>query len=458
MQKDDAIARLAAKQSELERALALAKGTEERLRETVRKSQGQIKGLREESIRLKNTVSQVRAQCVGDVRKREADIRRLQRHLEGKRGGGKEVGVTVVQPGGCLRGLGGVVCGGGSVGESRNGSGGLRAEANAYLAGLSRELESENVEMKNLLQGTVRTLRHLQGLPDSNNAQQDLSTIREEADADATNLTTATSFDAHISIAAQPESFDHLASSLHTTLSSLQQLLTSPSFVPLEEVELRDDEIARLRAGWDKMEVRWREALGLMNEWRKRMVEKGDTLNLEDLSKGLVLGEGKIEIPPPGSVVRGKRKSMADESFVSDASGVDGIREEEGDMPTPTATGQARLAAPAKAAEKHREPPKLGFGLLPAPQVLKATSGNLLRDTSLPAKSRATMVKANSPRARALVDALGSDNADELALLDAAPSPTKRRRVSQVCFFLCLYVFRSASETAIHSLKLTSSI
>lgn len=40
------------------------------------------------------------------------------------------------------------------------------------------------------------------------------------------------------------------------------------------------------------MALRWKEAVALMDGWKKRMVDTGDTINLDDLKMGMDLGSG----------------------------------------------------------------------------------------------------------------------------------------------------------------------
>ena len=392
-------------------------------------------------------MGQIRAQCANDVRKREGEIRRLQKHLEGKRGKEGMVGVTVVQPGTqCLNGGVGAYGSGYVVGNEGYATLGntLQAEANVYLTQMAQALGEENEGLAGLLRDTVSTLRHLQGLPES---EVDLQRSRNVNDPDVTTITTATAegeADPNIAVS-NPPSLPALASSLNFTLSHLRSLLTNPSFVPLEEVEVRDEEISRLRSGWDKMEARWREAIGLMNEWRARM-SSGDTVDLKDLQKGLVLGNEEIIAPP--SVRRRERAGtvrIQDESFVSETSDItvptptaqkDGSRDEE-DTPRPNNTRTGLIQSQAATTADKRLPPKLGIGLFPAPHILQATTGNarkIATEAYPPRKGqKAALVKANSPHIQAMMDSLDSDNAfDELALLETLPSPTKKRRISQV--------------------------
>lgn len=98
--------------------------------------------------------------------------------------------------------------------------------------------------------------------------------------------------DAANTVMGGPPSYEALATSTDEVLEHLRGLLTNPSFVPIEEVEIREDEIQRLREGWEKMAARWKEAVALMDGWKKRMVDTGDTINLDDLRMGLNLGSG----------------------------------------------------------------------------------------------------------------------------------------------------------------------
>ena len=447
-QQNQTISRLEARATDLERQLAQALAGEKAAKTAQAKAEGRNRILREEAARLKGSVGQIRAQCANDVRKREGEIRRLQKHLEGKRGKEGLVGVTVVQPGTqCLNGgVGGYGSGfvRGNEGYGTEGNT-LQAEANVYLTQMAQVLGEENEELAGLLRDTVNTLRHLQGLPESEAELQHSS--RNGNDPDATTITTATAegeADPNIAVS-NPPTLPALTSSLNFTLSHLKSLLTNPSFVPLEEVEVRDEEISRLRSGWDKMEARWREAIGLMNEWRARM-SSGDTVDLKDLQKGLVLGNEEIVAPP--SIRRRERAGtvrIQDESFVSEISDItvptpnshkDGNRDEE-DTPQPNNTKTGLIQAATVTIADRKLAPNLGIGLFPAPHILQATTGNarkIATEAYSPRKGqKAVLVKANSPQVQAMMDSLDSDNTfDELALLETLPSPTKKRRISQV--------------------------
>lgn len=237
--------------------------------------------------RLKATVAQIRGQCANDIRRRDGEISRLKRHLEGRRGrdgNGGQVGVVIVTPG-----LGGKAQRGGGLGRSAaeadtdvaSSQYSLKQETTEFLTQLSQSLSDENDALIGLVRSTLTTLKGLQGLPasafPSSGGVQGISGLTD----DNTNV-----------ILTPPTSLEVLATDMDAVLEHLRGLLTNPSFVAIEEVEIREDEIVRLREAWETMEARWREAVMLMDGWRKRMTESGDTINLDDLRMGLNLGTG----------------------------------------------------------------------------------------------------------------------------------------------------------------------
>ena len=230
-------------------------------------------------MRLKGTVAQIRAQCATDVRRRDGETQRLKRHLEGRRGrdgNGGQVGVVVVTPG-MSKGPQGKR-NGETEADLESPAYSLKQETTDFLTQLSQGLSDENDALIGLVRGTLATLRSLQGLSESGLGPEMDGTLE---DTDAVNA-----------IMGGPPSYEVLATSTDEVLEHLRGLLTNPSFVPLEEVEIREDEIQRLREGWEKMAARWKEAVALMDGWKKRMVDTGDTINLDDLRVGLNLGSG----------------------------------------------------------------------------------------------------------------------------------------------------------------------
>ena len=140
----------------------------------------------------------------------------------------------------------------------------LRMETNEFLTELASGLSEENENMGALLRRTIETLRTLSGC-EKEGVQEGGMVVQMES------------------------GYENLAAEMDVVIEHLRTLLTNPSFVPLEEVEVREEEIIRLREGWERMEARWREAVQMMDGWRKRMARSGQTVNLEELKMGLML-------------------------------------------------------------------------------------------------------------------------------------------------------------------------
>ena len=278
-QQTQKITRLKNRKADLDRQLALSGAQERSVRATLGSAETRNKVLREEMLRLKGTVAQIRAQCATDIRRRDGEIQRLKRHLEGRRGRDRnrgQVGVVVVTPG-LSKGPQGKRIGEAEA-DLESPTYSLKQETTDFLTQLSQGLSDENDALIGLVRGTLATLRSLQGLPDSGLGSE-MDGRLEDTDSANTAM-------------GGPPSYEALATSTDEVLEHLRGLLTNPSFVPLEEVEIREDEIQRLREGWEKMAARWKEAVALMDGWKKRMVDSGDTINLDDLRMGLNLGSG----------------------------------------------------------------------------------------------------------------------------------------------------------------------
>lgn len=276
-QQTQTITRLEAQNETLDRQIAVLNAQERAAKEALRTAELRTKGLKEEMARLKGTVTQIRGQCATDIRRRDGEIQRLKKHLEGRRGrdgNGGHCGIVVAAPG---------------MSRSQAGSQqlenavdlaspeySLKQETTEFLTLLSQSLSDENDALIRLIRNTLATLRSLQGLPETHDSIGGESAVPSQG----------------ISAIVAPPSYEDLATSVDEVLDHLRSLLTNPSFVSLEEVEVREDEIIRLRQGWEKMEARWKEAVSLMEGWRKRMVDTGDTINLDDLRLGLDLNSG----------------------------------------------------------------------------------------------------------------------------------------------------------------------
>ncbi|PVH74026.1 hypothetical protein DL98DRAFT_575950 [Cadophora sp. DSE1049] len=262
--------RLSTKHTEAQRKLGIAESTERAMKLQLKSAEQANRVLKEEMARMKVLVQQTRSQCAVEVRKRERTLEGLKKHVgDGRvRGGGKVVGsreITVVAGVGEADERAGAM---GSVGVGEEGYD-LRSETNEFLTELARGLSEENEHLAALARRTVETLRTLSGW--------------EKEHHDSTR-------DGQQDMIVQTESgYDNLAQETEAVLEHVRTLLTNPSFVPLEEVEVREEEIIRLREGWERMESRWRDAVSMMDGWRKRMARSGQTVNLEELKMGLML-------------------------------------------------------------------------------------------------------------------------------------------------------------------------
>lgn len=315
-QQSQTIARLETKNGEFDRQLALVGAQESAAKTTLKSAENKTRALKEELARLKGTVAQIRGQCANDLRRRDGEIQKLKRSIEGRRGRDEnkgQTGAVVVKPGSykaqqeCRLVEAEVDI------ESPDYS--LKQETTEFLTQLIHGLSDENDSLIALVQSTLQTLRNLQGLQ-----------IASTSGLDKSRNSGACS-DSRISAA--PPSYEELAADTDEVLDHLRGLLTNPSFVPLEEVEVREEEIIRLREGWEKMEARWKEAIALMDGWRKRMVHTGDTINLEDLRIGLNLGS---EIVPsfPLDTSAPQDNSVGDESSLNSQIS-DGARDDDND-------------------------------------------------------------------------------------------------------------------------------
>lgn len=278
IQQTQTITRLEAQNETLDRQIAVLNTQERAAKEALRTAELRTKGLKEEMTRLKGTVAQIRGQCATDIRRRDGEIQRLKKHLEGRRGrdtNGGHCGIAVVAPGMSRYQAGSQQMEKAVDLESPEYS--LKQETTEFLTLLSQSLSDENDALIRLIRSTLATLRSLQGLPAETH-----DSIGEESAVPSQG----------ISAIVAPPSYEELATGADEVLDHLRSILTNPSFVSLEEVEVREDEIIRLRQGWEKMEARWKEAVSMMEGWRKRMVDTGDTINLDDLRLGLDLNSG----------------------------------------------------------------------------------------------------------------------------------------------------------------------
>jgi len=353
--KDAEIERLQTRLAEKDRLLAQAQVDTRNAKADTKKHEINARSLQDQVVKLKATVAQVKTQVVTDLKKRDLQIERLKSHLHGQQRGNKIVAPSISISGGGSRNAASFKA---SVRDVQDPEYSLTQETNDFLTHLSQSLSDENDSLIAMMRGTLSSLKQLLGIPEQD---QQAGSARAEHGG---NLQV---------------SCEVLADELHSTLDTLSSLLTNPNFVSVEEVDIRDEEITRLREGWEKMEARWKETLMMMDGWRKRLEKTGDTINLDDLKRGLGLGVGFEQMPERLSPVRDRRASRRmtlqqtedlsdDEEHSNRDSGVSGMAEHE------TGATEQRHQSPKKMSTIN--PPEF-FDLRPAKgQKLRQLSNN----------------------------------------------------------------------------------
>ncbi|KIW88305.1 uncharacterized protein Z519_10872 [Cladophialophora bantiana CBS 173.52] len=298
--------RMQVKNAELSRAAAAAESQERALKTSVRKLEIQLKDHKEQMLKIKATLDQVRAKCLSDVRKRDAELDKLKAYLVGMQRGKKDssgMKINTINWEPEVKGR-----------ELRNGQDvnssewSLEKESTEFLTALVNETSTENVTLRKIITDTMQIMRDMTGLED------------REAGAENEDQKDGTQIPGHLretkrkATHQQPQiedltSCDDLAEQMTAILGHCQSILKDPSFVPIEEVEIRDEEIIKLRAGWEKMANRWKEAVTMMDNWRKRMIENGEGLSRDDLS-GLEFGKS-VALLPNGQPVFGMTEELS---------------------------------------------------------------------------------------------------------------------------------------------------
>lgn len=239
------------------------------MRTQLKAAEATIQRLKEEAARTKVLVAQTRAACANEVRKRDRQIDGLKKAVTeaGRaRGASKSPGITTITVVGDIGCEGEATTNGGAVGEGYD----LRSETNSFLAELAKSLSEENESIMSLIRKTKEQLEEMSGWD---------SGVDTTANQDALAL---------------PASCAEMSAEIESILQHLRTILTNPSFVPIEEVVVREHEIHRLRDGWEKMETRWQEAVHLIDGWRRRMQVNGRPVNVEELKMGLRLSPVRV--------------------------------------------------------------------------------------------------------------------------------------------------------------------
>ncbi|KAK0273463.1 hypothetical protein LTR35_012213 [Friedmanniomyces endolithicus] len=263
-----------------------ARAGERTAKEECKKVERILKSLQDQTAKLKISLAQVKTQCANDVRKRDLELARLKAHLQDQRRGNKTSlnapSITISSAYARSRPAFDA-----SVRELGDPEYKLKQETTEFLTQLSQNLSDENDSLIGLVRGAVETMQELLGITAQQQKQMQhpdsaIGSLGSNGDVKPASTTSQ-----HQNLLqALPTSYESLASDLETALSHLKALLSNPNFVTVEEVEIREEEIGRLREGWERMEQRWRDVLRMMEGWRKRM-GTGETINLDDLRAGM---------------------------------------------------------------------------------------------------------------------------------------------------------------------------
>ncbi|BCS23351.1 uncharacterized protein APUU_31576S [Aspergillus puulaauensis] len=278
------IEKLQTKKSELSRSLALAEAQERSFKTNMSSAEATIRGLKDQVQRMKTTVQQVRSQCANDIRKRDLELQKLKAHLADRQRGKRDgLGVTTINinPAASQSSRARYLSGGDGVHDPGYS---LKEETNDFLTQLCQTLSDENDSLILLARNTVDTLKEVQGL----SLTEDSAAENGYSHGTASTGPQRSTYGGP-AVTNLPASCEELSGEMELVLEHLRTLLTNPSFVPLEEVEVRDEEIKRLREGWEKMESRWRQAVTMMDGWHKRIAHGGGSIRAEELRMGLKL-------------------------------------------------------------------------------------------------------------------------------------------------------------------------
>lgn len=384
--KDAEIERLRSRVEEKERNLIQAQTDNRNTKIEMKKLEASAKSLQDQLARLKTAVSHIKTQCANDIRKRDMHLERLKTHLQGQQRGNKGgvVAPLMHTAGGNGSSRGGLAWNA-SVRELGDPEYSLKQESNDFLTQLGQSLSDENDGLIAILRGTLQTMKDLLGL-----------------DKDSTNDDNTTSDESVMLAEDLPITYDVLAGEMESTLEVLRTVLTSADFVSMEEVEQRDEEINRLREGWEKMESRWEEVLLMMNAWRTKIESPGGTINLDDLKKGLGLGEGLSE--GLDSPKRTRNDEMHEQAYSGEESDINNGRDSGIGHQSPSSSERPQRGT--KESFKVLEPPELFYQRSTKDRHLRKLSPNIQSAVQSPSKDGQSPRKvtfANIPRSSPLL-------------------------------------------------------
>ena len=266
------------KNDELSRSLATAEAHQRTLEASFRRAEASARELKEQMAKMKSTLDQVRAKCINDVRKRDMELEKLKKHVAGmQRGSTQSGGIKILQlnpqpqlPKNAREFRGNIST------EDENWS--LEKESSDFLTALVNETSTENTTLRHVIAQTIETLKELTDLDQLPEDGPDSPEIGIPGQYKKSRVT--------VNAKQQQEGLvpcEDLSTQMETVLGHCRAILKDPSFVSIDEVQIREDEIIRLREGWERMTSQWKRAMGMMDAWRKQMMNGGPSIDLDQL-------------------------------------------------------------------------------------------------------------------------------------------------------------------------------
>jgi hypothetical protein len=361
------IERLTTKGEESARAAVQAQAAERHALAEVKQVERAMKLLQDQTAKLKTTLAQVKTQCTNDVRKRDLELARLKTHLQGQQRGTR---VGTAAPSMSVR----KATAEQAAHDLTDPEYSLKQETTEFLTQLSQSLSDENDSLIGLIRTSLGTLKEVLGLPANAARHPDSAMGSMGSDAEAGGKQRG----GNNLLLALPTSYEALAADMDGTLSHLKTILTNPNFVSVEEVEMREEEIARLREGWEHMERRWRDVLTMMEGWLRRM-DTGDTINIDDLRRGMGL------VSPSTARVRGTQhvEMDVDQSLVDSEASEIALPDiqEESFLASSHRLSTRPMSSPPKRKRDVLEPPEF-FDLRPSRSGNKSVPGSPAKSIS----------------------------------------------------------------------------
>ncbi|XWW96848.1 hypothetical protein V2A60_004828 [Cordyceps javanica] len=261
------ISKLEERCADAQRKLEIAAAAENAAKTQLRSAESSMRGLKEQLSRTKALVAQTRTSCATEVRRRDRQIDTLKKQLgEAGRARGARANPSIT-----------TITITGNIDEETPSltktvdtmmdEYSLRGESTMSLAKLSQNLSEENEAILRLVSQAMDQLREMSGL-----------------DGDEANGTRRD----------RQRGLEEMTTELEDIMEHMRHILNNPSFVPIEEVVVREEEINRLKEGWVKMETRWKDAMLLIDGWRKRMAAGGSPIREDELKLGFRLGSVRL--------------------------------------------------------------------------------------------------------------------------------------------------------------------